>query len=115
MDVIYGISIFTHLSEQMHYKWLDELYRILKPGGILFLTTHGDNFKVKLTPKELQHYNHGSLVVRGGTFEGHRTFSAYQPNAFMHALFQKMQILEHQCPPPIQGKWLPQDVWVVRK
>jgi len=49
MDVIFGVSIFTHLSEQLHFDWYSELYRILKPDGIMFLTTQGDNFKVKLT------------------------------------------------------------------
>jgi ubiquinone/menaquinone biosynthesis C-methylase UbiE len=35
-DIIYGISIFTHLSQQMHYDWYNELERILKPNGIIF-------------------------------------------------------------------------------
>ena len=32
----------------MHYDWYQELYRILKPQGILFVTTQGDNFKISL-------------------------------------------------------------------
>jgi SAM-dependent methyltransferase len=115
MDVIYGISIFTHLSEQMHYDWYNELHRILKPGGIMFLTTQGDNFKVKLTEPELKKYNDNQLVIRGNVKEGHRTYSAFHPPAFMKKLFYDVEILEHIHTRQEKGKWLPQDIWMARK
>jgi SAM-dependent methyltransferase len=115
IDIIYGISIFTHLSEPMHYEWMKELYRILKPNGIMFLTTQGDNFKVKLTESEKQKYNNGELIVRGNVKEGHRTYSAFHPKGFMTRLFSKVVILEHIETKPEKGKWLPQDIWIVRK
>jgi ubiquinone/menaquinone biosynthesis C-methylase UbiE len=112
-DVIYGISIFTHLSEGMHYRWYNELLRILKKGGILFVTTQGDNFKSKLLPFELAKYNQGQLVVRESKKEGHRTFAAFQPKAFMLNLFKNVEILLHEEIKPVN--YLPQDVWIIRK
>jgi len=112
-DVIYGISIFTHLSEQLHYDWYAELYRILKPNGILFITCHGNNFREKLITSEQKIYDSGSLVVRGKVKEGHRTFAAFQPKEFMLKLFKNAQILEHIETRPTT--YLPQDIWVVRK
>jgi len=115
MDIIYGISIFTHLSEQLHYDWYNELYRILKPNGIMFLTTQGDNFKVKLTDFELKKYNNNQLVVRGKVKEGHRTYSAFHPQEFIKKLFNNVEILEHIETKPEAGKWLPQDIWILKK
>jgi SAM-dependent methyltransferase len=40
-DLIYAISVFTHLDEQMQFAWLNELKRISKPDGVLLLSVHG--------------------------------------------------------------------------
>lgn len=40
-DIIYAYSIFTHLEEKLHLKWLSELHRILQNEGIIILTIHG--------------------------------------------------------------------------
>jgi hypothetical protein len=40
---------------------------------------------------------------------------AFQSPAFVEKLFQKVEILEHEVPVPEKGKWLPQDIWVIRK
>ena len=42
-DLIYGVSVFTHLSEEHQRTWLPELRRILKPGGLLLLSFHSRN------------------------------------------------------------------------
>lgn len=39
-DVIFTISVFTHLDEGPQVAWLDELARLLRPGGLLLATTH---------------------------------------------------------------------------
>ena len=115
MDVIYGISILTHLSEQLQYDWSQELLRVLRPGGILFLTTQGDNFKGKLTHSELSRYMNDEVVIRGHVQVGHRTFSAFHPKGFMHTLFSNATIVEHLEPTPTPEGALPQAIWIVRK
>ncbi|MEW8422377.1 MAG: class I SAM-dependent methyltransferase [Candidatus Thiodiazotropha sp.] len=41
-DMVYSISVFTHLPETMQFAWLEELKRVTRSDGILLLTTHGE-------------------------------------------------------------------------
>ena len=43
-DLIYGYSVFSHLSEEAHRKWAEEFARLLKPGGLLMVTTWPRSF-----------------------------------------------------------------------
>ena len=42
MDVVSAFSVFTHI-DTFETAWLAELYRVLKPGGICYLTVHNDD------------------------------------------------------------------------
>jgi SAM-dependent methyltransferase len=42
VDVIVACSVLTHLSEADQDKWLDEMRRILVPGGYFLASTNGD-------------------------------------------------------------------------
>ncbi len=39
-DLLFSYSVFTHLTEENHKRWLKELARILRPGGVMLHTTH---------------------------------------------------------------------------
>lgn len=43
-DLIYGISVFTHLNEEMQFRWLKELQRILRPDGIVAVSVLNELF-----------------------------------------------------------------------
>lgn len=40
-DMVYSLSIFTHLPEGASKAWLTEIGRVLAPGGVAILSTHG--------------------------------------------------------------------------
>ncbi|MDY7002586.1 MAG: class I SAM-dependent methyltransferase, partial [Cyanobacteriota bacterium] len=42
-DLVYLISVFTHINEEMQLQWLQELRRITKPEGIVLITTRRPN------------------------------------------------------------------------
>ena len=42
-DLVYSISVFSHLDEALQDRWLHELSRILAPGGAALLSVHGSH------------------------------------------------------------------------
>lgn len=40
-DLIFVLSLFSHLPSKTFGLWLEALYRLLAPGGYLMFTTHG--------------------------------------------------------------------------
>ena len=42
-DLIYCVSLFSHLNEETQLLWLEELARICKKTGLAILTTHGSH------------------------------------------------------------------------
>jgi SAM-dependent methyltransferase len=38
-DAVFSYSVFSHIDEDQHKRWLAEFHRILKPGGLLIATT----------------------------------------------------------------------------
>ena len=41
-DLIYAISVFTHLNEEMQFSWLSEIEHLLAPNGIFVASLRGD-------------------------------------------------------------------------
>ncbi len=114
-DVVYALSVFTHLSEPLHAAWIDELARVLKPGGLLLLTLHGDFFRDRhLNADERADYERGRLVTRGRVAVGKKWFAAFHPPAYVERrLLAGFDLLKHR-PGPISAGF-EQDVWVARK
>jgi SAM-dependent methyltransferase len=78
-DLAYALSVFTHLSESRQRLWIGELRRVLRPGGLLFLTTHGEHYLPQLTPQEQARFRAGDLVVKGQAREGSNHCAAFHP------------------------------------
>ncbi len=113
-DCIYALSVFTHLSEDLHYAWMDELARLLNTNGILIFTTHGDLCADRLLPEEKELYHSGQLVIRGKIKEGKKHFSAYHPPQFIRDhLLKNFVVLTHLN--NVAKYHMEQDVWCVRK
>jgi SAM-dependent methyltransferase len=67
-DLIFGISIFTHLNETAQIKWLEELSRILKPNGIVLVSVHGDMAMARSNPSDKLL---SSYLLNGFVFSSH--------------------------------------------
>ena len=115
-DLIYGISIFTHLSKENHFHWSDELYRILSPVGVLIVTTHGEAFLERLTEDEQAIFGRGELVSRTKVKEGHRMYAAFHPPSFIKHVFVQsgFSILRHIPGSKVNDDFIQQDVWILK-
>ena len=109
-DFIYCVSVFTHLSEKYYPEWLKELLRVLKAGGFLMFTTHGDNFSTHLHSKDLDDYNAGKLVVWDRSKEGKRDFTAFHSPRYI-----REQLLAGQTITKFIESGIGQDIWIVQK
>jgi SAM-dependent methyltransferase len=52
LGLVYAVSVFTHLSEEAQFRWLAELRRVLRPGGLLLATVHGEDAARILRPRD---------------------------------------------------------------
>jgi len=43
MDVVYAWSIWTHFNEVQARAWLEDVHRILRPGGCALITVHSES------------------------------------------------------------------------
>lgn len=111
-DATYNFSVFTHLSEEMHHAWAAELLRILKPGGLMIATTHGDHYRYLLVKKgERDAYDRGELVTQAHYEEGKKWFFAIHPPTYVQRhLMGGFERVEQVAPAPEAG--MTQDIWV---
>jgi SAM-dependent methyltransferase len=42
-ELVYSISVFSHLDESLGDAWLAEVARVLAPGGVALLSVHGQH------------------------------------------------------------------------
>ncbi|MGB2953036.1 MAG: glycosyltransferase [Gaiellaceae bacterium] len=73
-DAVYAISVWSHFAEGAAVSWLEEMDRILKPGGRLVLTTHGYETlsfyaRNRIYPDESVAAIRDALYARGFHFE----------------------------------------------
>ena len=82
-DLVYALSVFTHLTDALQETWRDELRRVLRPGGRLLVTTHGRSYLPRLEDDERARFEGGELVVRWSELPGSNLCSAYHPEAYV--------------------------------
>jgi len=112
-DFIYAISVFTHLTADLQDFWIGELRRILKPGGHLLITTHGESFLHVLTREERERYEQGELVVARANYPGTNLCSAHQSREQIEKVLAKD--FEYVDFVPVSSKEMTQDVSLLRK
>jgi SAM-dependent methyltransferase len=95
-DLVYAFSVLTHLPVEMQFAWRDELSRVLRPGGYLVLSLHGDAYAEKLNGEERGLYASGECVVRRAQAAGLNLCMAFHPPAYVRdRLAEGWELVEH--------------------
>lgn len=110
----YALSVFTHMGATRQRHWMAELRRVVRPGGLVLITLHGDAYRAGLSPHLRDQYDRGEMVVVGTDREGSNDCAAFHPpGSLATGLAEGWELLE----------WLPQaargnpvqDVCLLRK
>jgi SAM-dependent methyltransferase len=113
-DCVLALSVFTHLSERVGRDWMHELRRVVKPGGIIVFTAHGENESDVLGGDEVIDLREKGVVVRDGVPEGKKMYGAwFHPDYIKREWIDGMELLAHHGPGE-QGLIPTQDAWCVR-
>jgi len=120
-DFIYALSVFTHLNLELQFLWAWELYRVLEPGGVLFVTVCGPMFFPKLATsiqpiKRLYSFGTDGLfnfVTDGNSAnEGQIHVAAAHNPDFLKKQFWPFEIVKWFPQSPLGGN---QDLYILRK
>lgn len=119
-DLVIGNSVLTHLTKNLQLLWLDEMRRILAPGGLCLASVLGDFATSFSRPDARVRY----ILTRDGLFDEWKDASlegvapegyyrdTLQTQAYTRNAYEKyFEILDY-----VEGGWLKfQDLVVMRK
>jgi SAM-dependent methyltransferase len=97
-DVVYAISIFTHMDEAEQFIWLDEVHRVMKPDGIFLATTHSP--ELAYARPDLADSERQSLQDVGFAFAPGPRFndnSAFHSAGYLRSAWSRwFELIEHE-------------------
>jgi SAM-dependent methyltransferase len=82
-DLVYALSVFSHLDLPLQRAWLAEFRRLLRPGGLLVLSLLGDALRDRLNPEERARFDRGELVVQRPRMAGRNLCTVYHPRDYV--------------------------------
>jgi SAM-dependent methyltransferase len=85
-ELVYALSVITHLPEDLQHVWVAECLRVLKPGGFLLFSTLGEFYLSlkRLSESERTSFSNGNVVVLYEGAPGTSLCSAYHPAEYVH-------------------------------
>ena len=112
-DFIYSISVFTHLTESSQRFWMNELMRILTPGGHLLFTVHGLSRLHELSHGDCQLFEAGEPIIVGSQYSGTNFCGTYHPKQYVqNVLCKEWHLVAFE---PGAAKDANQDVFLMQK
>jgi SAM-dependent methyltransferase len=111
---IYACSVFTHLEEPLQHSWMFELRRVLKPGGYLLITTHGEFWLKVLSTGEKARFHDGRLIIQKGGESGSNDCCVFHPVDYVKGRLAKGFVVVDYIPEGAVGTGM-QDLYLLKK
>jgi SAM-dependent methyltransferase len=113
VDILYARSVLTHLPDHLTRAWMKELRRVVRPGGLIVLSTGGANFRNRFDEEANARFDRGEPVYLERDRAGKRDFFAWHPPSYVRKAFlaglEEIAFLD-SAENPAQN----QDIWVCR-
>jgi SAM-dependent methyltransferase len=110
-DLVYALSVLTHLPVDTQQRWLEELARVGREW--VLVSVHGEPYRARLTTEELRRFDEGEVVVRWGVVAGTNLCTAFHPpGALEHLVDAKYELVSY-VPEGAKGN-PPQDLALLR-
>ena len=114
-DLVYAMSVLSHLSEPLQRAWIAEFQRILRPGGMLLVSVLGDACADRLNEEQRRRFDRGEMVVERTGMAGSNLCTVYHPRAYVReellSDFANVRVVEDESPEPA----LLQDPYIARR
>lgn len=113
-DLVYALSVFTHLPEAGQHAWMAELTRVLRPGGYMLISLHGRAYLDQLSSSERSAFEAGEMVVWHAEEAGRNACAAYHPEPWVRERMSEGLELIDCAPEGARGNPR-QDLYLFRK
>ena len=108
-DLVYALSVFTHLPQTLQQRWIAEMARVLTPTGYLIVSTHGEAYLERLTEVERDRFRAGQLVVHHDEEAGTNRCGVFFSEGYLRRHFAPGFVVRDLTPRGARGN-PPQDL-----
>ena len=91
--IVYAISVFTHMTDELAEAWMRELSRVIRPGGLLMFSALDQRQVDRLRPHERNAIERGEPVVQFADALGTNMCVSYHPRPFIERIAPDFDIL----------------------
>jgi SAM-dependent methyltransferase len=120
-DFAFAVSVLTHLRYRTQQILLQDLARVIEPGGTLLVTAHGPLFVKLFAPDRVAEFLEQGHWETEGAEDGSNAFASFHAPRQVAALSEEFELLEYFPEGRIGGRRVlfplagMQDVYVLRR
>lgn len=118
-DLVYALSVFTHVNEPAQLLWLKELQRVTRPGGLVLVTVRGDAYVHEMNAEVRDTVEREGFAFAESSFwDGHFPLwyqTTEHTRAYVERTFTRYFTLIDYLPRAWRGVRAQQDVVVLQR